>query len=193
MVTVFVVSAVLGFVLAGPVVRAAGTPSAKFAQALPSAAARPRKGIRGIPVMTAGGLQFKGDGVAVTDSMRAYAEKKLAKPIKTFGAYANGPLVVSLKVEHGGHGEAVQPLRATVALTGQFIDRSPYHVEAHSGDLYEAIDAAEDKLVRKMREYKEKTVSAHQKGGPSDKKVSGMPAAEDSEEEEEGMVPAETK
>ncbi|MBP7892485.1 MAG: ribosome-associated translation inhibitor RaiA [Firmicutes bacterium] len=84
-----------------------------------------------------------GRNVAVTDALRAYAEKKVAKMQKYF---ERGIMEaqVSMTIERGIH---------SVDITIQ-VDGLLLRGEEHTGDMYASIDGAIDNIERQIRKYK---------------------------------------
>ena len=94
-------------------------------------------------------VQIRGHGVAVTDDLRRFIDKRVAKLDHLVDR------VVDAKLElHARHNRA-GPDTVTAQLTlhtGRHILRA----EEHHPDLYVAVDQAVDKLVRQVRRFHEK-------------------------------------
>ena len=94
-------------------------------------------------------LQVKGKNVEVSDSIRSYAEQKLAKLTKQLPAEVQ--VEVELAVEKNPSIRANQVAEATVFTKGH-----PLRARAATSDMRASIDGLTDKLVREVRAYHEK-------------------------------------
>ncbi len=94
-------------------------------------------------------LQVKGRNVEVSDSIRAYAEQKLAKLDRQLGDLTRAEL--ELRVEKNPSIAANQVAEATVFTKGPVL-----RARAASQDMRAAIDGLCEKLLRQLKEYREK-------------------------------------
>ena len=94
-------------------------------------------------------LQVKGKNVEVSDSIRSYAEQKLTKLDKQLGELVLVEL--ELTVERNPSIRENQVAEATVFTKGH-----PLRARAASEDMRASIDGLMDKLVREVREYRDK-------------------------------------
>ena|SRR5436305_10775947 len=97
-------------------------------------------------------LEVKGRNVEVNDSLRSYAERKLARLDKQLRAEV--PVAVQLSAEKNPSIPAKQVAEATVQLKGRVV-----HAKAAAPDMKAAIDELADKLVRQVKETREKRSS----------------------------------
>jgi putative sigma-54 modulation protein len=89
-------------------------------------------------------LKITGHNVEITDSMRAYVEKKLERITRHVDSVIDLHCVLGVdKLQH----------RAEVTL---HVSGSHIHVDAVDPNMYAAIDALVDKLDRAVVKYKEK-------------------------------------
>jgi putative sigma-54 modulation protein len=94
-------------------------------------------------------LNVTGHHVEVTESMRAYVDKRLDKLKRHFDHVIDVHVVMSVeKLQHKAE--------ATVHVSGNNI-----HAEAIDTDMYAAIDALVDKLDRSVIKHKEKQRDHH--------------------------------
>jgi putative sigma-54 modulation protein len=98
-------------------------------------------------------LEVKGRHVEVNDSIRDYAERKLAKLDKQL--HADVLVEVHLSTEHNPSIAASQVADATVVLKGGHV----LHARAAAPDMKAAIDELAEKLLRQLRETREKRSS----------------------------------
>ena len=94
-------------------------------------------------------LQIRGNGVAVTDELRAFAEKRAAKLDRLVDR------VVDAKLELRGRHNRVGPDTVTAQLTLQ-TGRRLLRAEENDANPQAAIDQAVDKLVRQVRRFHDK-------------------------------------
>src|SRR5690349_18716128 len=116
-------------------------------------------------------LHVKGKNLEVSDSIRAYAEKKLAKLDKQ--VYPTTRVEVELAVEKNPSVAANQIAEATVWLKGHTL-----RAREATRDMKASIDELAEKLVRQIREDRDKKVSkrhidkhAHDDGPAKDGQV----------------------
>ena len=94
-------------------------------------------------------LKLTGHHVEVTDSMRAYVQKRLERVKRHFDNVIDVTFVMSVdKLQHKAE--------ATVHVSGGNI-----HADAIETDMYAAIDALVDKLDRSVLKHKEKQRDHH--------------------------------
>ena len=96
----------------------------------------------------------------VTDSIRDYADQKLAKPLDTFGSLLNEDLQLNLKVESRAlHDTEHKGKEAHIAeVTAFCIDKHVINAKTDGEDMYASIDELTDTLTRSLRKYKEKRI-----------------------------------
>ena len=98
-------------------------------------------------------LKVTGHHVEITDSMRAYMEKRLDRVKRHFDHVIDLNVVMSVdKLQHKAE--------ATMHVRGNNI-----HAEAVDTDMYAAIDALVDKLDRGVLKHKEKQRDHHASEG----------------------------
>jgi putative sigma-54 modulation protein len=94
-------------------------------------------------------IKFTGHHVEITDSMRAYVEKRLERIKRHFDQVIDVTVVMSVdKLQHKAE--------ATVHVSGNHL-----HADAINLDMYAAIDALVDKLDRSVIKHKEKQRDHH--------------------------------
>lgn len=94
-------------------------------------------------------LTLSGHHVEITDSMRAYVEKRLERVKRHFDQVIDVHFVMSVeKLQHKAE--------ATVHVSGTNI-----HAEAVDTNMYAAIDTLTDKLDRSVLKHKEKQRDHH--------------------------------
>ncbi len=84
-----------------------------------------------------------GRNITVTDALRGYAEKKVAK-LQRYFERGIIEAQVAMAVERGIHSVDV-----TIAVDGLLL-----RGEEHTGDMYASIDGAIDKIERQIKKYK---------------------------------------
>ena len=94
-------------------------------------------------------LQIKGRNVEVDASIRTYVERKLAKLEKQL--HAEVPVEVHLSAERNPSIAAKQIAEATVRLKGHVL-----HAKVAAPDMRAAIDELAEKLLRQVKETREK-------------------------------------
>ena len=98
-------------------------------------------------------LNVTGHHVEITDSMRAYMEKRLVRVKRHFDQVIDINVVMSVE-------KLLHKAEATVHVSGNNI-----HAEAVDTDMYAAIDALVDKLDRGVLKHKEKQRDHHASEG----------------------------
>ena len=96
-------------------------------------------------------LQVKGRNVSVTEALRTYAERKLAKLDKQLREQT--PVEVQLVEEKNPSISANQVAEGTIWLKGHVL-----HAKAAAPDMKAAIDELADKLVRQVKDIHDKRV-----------------------------------
>lgn len=94
-------------------------------------------------------LQIKGKNLDVSDSIRSYAERKLAKLDRL--VHAETRIEIELAVERNPSVADNQVAEATVRLKGHTL-----RAREASGDMKASIDELTEKLLRQVREEREK-------------------------------------
>ena len=94
-------------------------------------------------------LQIKGKNLVVSDSVRTYAERKLAKLDRM--VHADAQIEIELAVEKNPSVSDNQVAEATVRLKGHTL-----RAREASGDMKASIDELTEKLMRQVREEREK-------------------------------------
>jgi putative sigma-54 modulation protein len=111
-------------------------------------------------------LQIKGKNLEVSESIREYAERKLAKLDKL--VHDDARIEIELAVERNPSVADNQVAEATVRLKGHTL-----RAREASGDMKASIDELTEKLLRQVREEREKkdakrrTADKHLNGGAS--------------------------
>lgn len=100
-------------------------------------------------------ISITGHHVEVTDALRAYVEKRMARIVRHFDHLIDVHFVLSVeKLRHNAE--------ATLKTRGKDI-----HASAEDGNMYAAIDALTDKLDGIVRKHKEKNADHHAQEGRS--------------------------
>jgi putative sigma-54 modulation protein len=94
-------------------------------------------------------LQVKGRNLEISDSIRTYAEQKLRKVEKQLGDLVQVEL--ELATEKNPSIRENQVAEATVFTKGH-----PLRVRAATRDMRTSIDGVTDKLLREVKEYRDK-------------------------------------
>jgi ribosome hibernation promoting factor len=94
-------------------------------------------------------LQVKGKNLELSDSIRSYAEQKLSKLDKQLGEMVQ--VEVELAVERNPSIRENQVAEATVFTKGHSL-----RVREATKDMRSSIDGLTDKLMREVKEYREK-------------------------------------
>ena len=112
-------------------------------------------------------LQVKGRNLEVSDSVRSYAEQKLAKLDRQLGD--NTQVELELMVEKNPSIAANQVAEATVWTPGSVL-----RAREASNDMRASIDLLTEKLLRQVRHYRDKRsrihlrhANVHADGGPA--------------------------
>ena len=101
-------------------------------------------------------LEVKGRNVSVTESIRTYAERKLAKLDKQLKEQT--PVEVQLVEEKNPSIAANQIAEGTIWLKGHVL-----HAKAAAPDMKAAIDELAEKLARQVKEAREKRSSVYKR------------------------------
>jgi ribosomal subunit interface protein len=91
-------------------------------------------------------LNIRGENIAVTPSLKEYAEKRISKLEKYFGS----PLTASARVNMRVHNKE-QVIEVTIPIQGLLL-----RAEVGQEDMYAAIDLVVTKLERQIKKYKTK-------------------------------------
>lgn len=94
-------------------------------------------------------LSISGHHIDVTDSLKDYVTGKLTKLERHYDHITNVHVVLSVE-------KLVQKAEATLHISG-----AELFADAHSEDLYAAIDALVDKLDRQVLKHKERVIERH--------------------------------
>lgn len=125
-------------------------------------------------------VTVKGKNVHVSDSLKAYAEKKLQKLGKYFGNIKEAQVTQS--VQRGWHVIEVQVEGDGVFLRGE--DRSP--------DMYACVDAIIEKLEKQVKRFKGKLMLHPREGvgaAMAAEVEEPLGAVEEGDEDENGPLP----
>lgn len=114
-------------------------------------------------------ITLRARNLPVTDSLRTYIEKRLAKLDRLLGA--DTAAQVTLTLERGRH-----VVEVTIPLDGYIL-----RGEEETGDMYSAVDLVLEKLERQIEKYKTKLVKRI-KSGSLREWVDAHPAAGPEEE-----------
>ena len=98
-------------------------------------------------------INLSGHHIDVTPALKGYVSSKLKRLERHFDHVTNTNVVLSVE-------KTRQKAEATVHVSGGSL-----HAEAVEGDMYAAIDALADKLVRQIKRHKEKLTNHHEKEG----------------------------
>jgi len=129
----------------------------------------------------------------ITDSISSFADKKLAKPLETFGALLTDDLMLHLKVESRAlHDTEHKGKEAHIAeATVYCVDKHVINAKAEGEDMYASIDELADTLTRSLRKYKEKRIDLKEGRKRASKGELAEGGDSDEELEDESEVPAE--
>jgi putative sigma-54 modulation protein len=94
-------------------------------------------------------LSISGHHIDVTDPLKDYVTGKLTKLERHYDHITNVHVVLSVE-------KLVQKAEATLHISG-----AELFADAHSEDLYAAIDALVDKLDRQVLKHKERVIERH--------------------------------
>ena len=94
-------------------------------------------------------IELTGHHIEITDSLRDYVNEKIARLERHFDKVSNTHVI--LAVEGGRH-----KAEATVHMSGHDV-----FANCTEDDMYASIDGLVDKLDRRVRKYKEKSVDHH--------------------------------
>lgn len=94
-------------------------------------------------------INITGRQLEVTSALKSYVENKIQRIEKYFDHVTN--VHVILEVDKQRHNA-----EATIHVTGGDI-----YADAQAEDMYAAIDALTDKLIRQVQKHKEKVVASH--------------------------------
>lgn len=96
-------------------------------------------------------VRVQGKHIAVTDALRAYARKKLAKLPRYFDRIQDAQVVLSV-TRDSARGRA-QGVEVTVWCDGMVL-----RAEESSEDMYTSLDRAVDKLERQIEKYRSRII-----------------------------------
>ena len=130
-------------------------------------------------------------GSTVTDSIRAYADQKLTKPIDRHADLlrdGSNSVEVQLKVEtRGRHDEAHLGKEEHIAeCTVLCTNKHTIHCTASTNDMYASLDDLTDTLTRKLRKLKERKADVKQSRRRDDKEAISGALIEDPDDDLEG-------
>lgn len=94
-------------------------------------------------------INITGRQLDITPALKSYVENKIQRIEKYFDHVTN--VHVILEVDKQRHNA-----EATIHVTGGDI-----YADAQAEDMYAAIDALTDKLIRQVQKHKEKVVASH--------------------------------
>lgn len=113
-------------------------------------------------------LNIKATKTTLTPSLREYIEKKLKALDKLIGGDADGAMV---RVEIGrttNHHKKGEVYRAEIKVA---LGKTSLYADASDEDIYAAIDAVKDEVVRELKTFKAKTGDKKKAGGRAVKKM----------------------
>ncbi len=100
-------------------------------------------------------IEITGHHIDITDSMREYVNEKVARVTKHYSGVLNAHVVLSVE-------KLVSHAEATLHVAGDTL-----HANADNSDMYAAIDALADKLIRQVDKYKGKLKDYRGNNAPS--------------------------
>lgn len=109
-------------------------------------------------------LQIKGKNLDVSDAIRTYAERKLAKLDRM--VHDEARVEIELAVEHNPSVADNQVAEATVRMKGHTL-----RAREASRDMKASIDELAEKLLRQVRDGRDKQTSKRR--GAADKRANG--------------------
>lgn len=113
-------------------------------------------------------LNIKATKTTLTDSLRQYIEKKLAVLDKLIAGDRDSAMV---RVEIGrttNHHKKGEVYRAEIKIS---MGKTALYAEAADEDIYAAIDAVKDEVLRELKSYKTKSSDKKKTGGRKVKKM----------------------
>lgn len=113
-------------------------------------------------------LNIKATKTTLTPSLREYVEKKLKPLDKLIGGDDDSAAV---KVEIGrtsNHHKKGEVYRAEIKIA---LGKKDLYAEASDEDIYAAIDAVKDEVMRELKTFKAKTSDKKKAGGRAVKKI----------------------
>src|ERR1700722_9170999 len=100
-------------------------------------------------------INTKTMNVSLSPSISEYIEKRLTGLEKFLGSDTEAVLIHILIGKMSAHHRSGDIFKAEIDLS---LPGKTFHVEAEKDDLYVAIDAAKDELVREIKSGKEKQI-----------------------------------
>ena len=94
-------------------------------------------------------IEVTGKGVALTDAISSYAEKKCEKLTKFY----DGVQEIEAVLDQANHQHTTTYL---VELLVHAVGRDPFVAKSEDTDIYAAMDQASDRMSRQLRDYKER-------------------------------------
>ncbi|CAM9887245.1 unnamed protein product, partial [Chrysoparadoxa australica] len=119
-----------------------------------------------------------GNNIEVTSSLDEYVRKKVAKTLDKVGSGVT-KVDVHLQVDKNPRIDTGHSAEVTVFSKGAVI-----RATEHSESMYASIDLVTDRIARKLRQHKEKTVSS-KRHRPSTGEVAGVMEETDEEDFED--------
>eukprot|EP00741_Cyanophora_paradoxa_P020806 tig00021312_g20085.t1 len=117
-------------------------------------------------------MQITGDGIELTEAIRAYVEEKIGHSVETFKNFVTG-VDVHLQVSKNPRVHFTQSAEVTVYAQGQVLRASE-----RTENLYASIDLVSEKIGRNLRKYKEKRQDKHPRAKDSPSPAPGVDEAE---------------
>lgn len=104
----------------------------------------------------------------LTEAIRSYVDQKMLSLVKLLKNDLDPVLTVELAKPHSSqlNGEDLFKAEANLVFLGEQV-----FVDVEASDLYASIDILKDKLMRELRQYKEKTTEKTRSGARLAKKI----------------------
>ena len=112
---------------------------------------------------------ISGKNIEVTDSLKAYVEEKIEKLDTLLASFEPALVHIELQTHAKGKGEPHSIVEATVSVPDYTI-----RAEETAADMYEAIDAVQERIERKLRDLKEKAIFDRRHMTESDTMIADM-------------------
>jgi putative sigma-54 modulation protein len=104
-------------------------------------------------------MYVTGRGIALTDTLRQYVQKRIERAVDGFRSVRVTRMEVQL------YRTSQREIRCGCHVLLQLSHRHDVNIREEDGDLYEAIDKAEKRLVRALTEYRDRRLTENRHAG----------------------------
>jgi len=106
-------------------------------------------------------INIQTKNLELTEAIQNYTEEKVQSFSKLLAEEVDPVVAVELAKERSDQHNGDELYKAEINMT---VDGQQVYVDAHAADLYAAIDEVKDKVLRELRQEKEKETDAERAG-----------------------------